>query len=236
MRFRKRARMMQPPRQIVASSPRSRSQSYVLRGGGHLLEALRVGDDLRGVERLADVVDERLGAAARPGCGPASTLGRGRALVAQRRQRAREHRLGDRRSAARRARARPAPSSGRCPSARPGRGSRRPAACRSPASVLPSTVAVISIRNDSRSPSFQSSKISRDRRHARARRRGAAGRRPRRSAACRRTRCRCGPSSRSGPRRRRRCRRSTASPSTCAAIVVKIVLDLAVGLARRRRA
>ena len=39
-----------------------------------------------------------------------------------------------------------------------------------------------------------------------------AGRRPRRSAACRRIRCRCGPSSRSGPRRRDR-RGSRTGPS-----------------------
>ena len=50
--------MMQPPRQIVATAPRSMSQPYSSLAGADLVEALRVGDDLGGVQRLLDVVDE----------------------------------------------------------------------------------------------------------------------------------------------------------------------------------
>ena len=63
------------------------------RGRGHLLEALRVGDDLRGVQRGADVVDERLGRAARLRAG--EHAGGVAALVAQVGERASEDRLGD---------------------------------------------------------------------------------------------------------------------------------------------
>ena len=59
--------------------------------------------------------------------------------------------------------------------------------------------AVISIRNESSLPWFHSAKISPSSGGLHAEQRAAAGRRPRRSSACRRTRCRCGPSSRSGP-------------------------------------
>ena len=51
----------------------------------------------------------------------------------------------------------------------------------------------------------------RSRRYFEAGGRGEAGRSSRRSVACLRTRCRCGPSSRSGPRRRGRHRCSTGS-------------------------
>ena len=52
--------MMQPPRQIVATSPRSMSQPYSSLPAGDLVEPLCVGDDLRGVEGCADLVDERV--------------------------------------------------------------------------------------------------------------------------------------------------------------------------------
>ena len=75
------------------------------------------------------------------------------------------------------------------------------------ASTRSSTLAVISTRYERSSPSFHFAKsvCHLARRHA-----GGAGqhaRTPRRSAACRRTRCRCAPSSRSGRRRAVPCRR-----------------------------
>ena len=174
------------------------------------VEALRVGDELRRVQRVRDVVDE----ASRPrspSAGPArpGSVAGGGALVACAGQGAGEDGLGDagdRDAEVERGLAR---SSGRCPSARPGPGRRRRTARRSSASTWPSTSAVISIRNDSRSPLFQLRKMSAISAGAARHVRGA-GRRPRRSAACRRTRCRCGPSSRSGRRRpgRRGCSRA----------------------------
>ena len=49
--------MMHPPRQMVAMSPSFRSQPNCCGRRRHLLEALRVGDDLRGVERVAHGAD-----------------------------------------------------------------------------------------------------------------------------------------------------------------------------------
>ena len=65
--------MMQPPRQIVAIAPRSMFQPYSSLPARDLVEALRVGDDLRGVQRLPDVLDERL--AVVDGRGPAGVAG-----------------------------------------------------------------------------------------------------------------------------------------------------------------
>ena len=155
--------MMQPPRQILASSPMLQVPLVRARGGGHLLEALRVGDDLRGVERLADVVDQRLGQPAR--LRPGEHAGGVAALVAQRAESERAKT------------ASVMPVSG-TPSSSASCDVQRPVPFCSAwstitstsglpvsASVLPSTVAVISIRNDSRSPLFQSSKMRLDRRH-----------------------------------------------------------------------
>ena len=88
------------------------------------------------------------------------------------------------------------------------------------------------MRNDSRSPVFQSRKIVGDLGRRRAEPVRAAGRTPRRSAACRRTRCRCAPSSRSGRRRpgRRAC--STACRRPAPAIDSKHRAERLVGLRR----
>ena len=59
MRLRKRARMMQPPRHSEAISPNLQMPAVLRRRGAELLEPLRVGDDLRGVERVAEGVDLR---------------------------------------------------------------------------------------------------------------------------------------------------------------------------------
>ena len=61
--------------------------------------------------------------------------------------------------------------------------------------------AVISMRNDSSGPWFHSSKIVGELARVHAQSHAAAFHTPRRSAACRRTRCRCAPSSRNGRRR-----------------------------------
>ncbi len=50
--------MMQPPRQIRATVAMSTSQPYSRCALRIMLEALRVGDDLRRLERVAHVVDE----------------------------------------------------------------------------------------------------------------------------------------------------------------------------------
>ena len=96
MRSRKRARMMQPPRQIVETSPSFRSQPNSVGGRRHLLEALRIGDDLGGVERVADGVDIGLAAAC---CGRGRvrrTASRPRRAACGGREGAGEDRLGDR--------------------------------------------------------------------------------------------------------------------------------------------
>ena len=120
----------------AAAAPDRRHRAEVelpavrLRRRAHLREPLGVGDDLRRVQRFADVVDEVVGHAALPGRGPASVDAA--ALRSSRNDESvrGEHGLGDPGRAAPRGPARPARSSGRCPSARPGRGSRRRAACR----------------------------------------------------------------------------------------------------------
>src|SRR5215213_6266745 len=88
----------------AAAAPDRRHRAEVelpalgLRGRRHLLEALGVGDDLRGIERLAHVVDERaVGTVALAGLGTREPRGRRRALLAQGGQGAREHGLRDRR-------------------------------------------------------------------------------------------------------------------------------------------
>ena len=55
--------MMQPPRHIRATPPLLISQPYSSAVARHQGEALGVGDDLAGVERQLDVVDERLAVA-----------------------------------------------------------------------------------------------------------------------------------------------------------------------------
>ncbi len=99
--------------------------------GADLVEALRVGDDLRGVEREADVFDERVGVLDRELLLRARQVAGDRALLgsARRASGRRSPRRCPRRG--RRARARSAPSTRRCPWRRPDPGSRRRAACRS---------------------------------------------------------------------------------------------------------
>ncbi len=53
--------MMQPPRQILAMSPLTMSQPYSAAPACDRVEALRVRDDLRGVEREPNALDEGLG-------------------------------------------------------------------------------------------------------------------------------------------------------------------------------
>ena len=127
-----------------------------LRGRRHLLEALRVGDDLGGVERLAHVVDQRaVGARVLAGRRPAELRRRRRALVAERGQAAREHRLGDRgqrHAELERVLRGPAPGALLL-------GLVEDHVDQRPAGALVGLVehlAVISIRNESRSPSFHS--------------------------------------------------------------------------------
>ena len=116
--------MMQPPRQIVAMSPFLMSQPYSLGAGDDRVEALRVGDDLRGVERLAHVLDEGVGVGdGRTRLDGPGQAGRRGALRGLGGQRAGEHGLGDAGDRARRGRARSARSTRRCPWRRPGRGS-----------------------------------------------------------------------------------------------------------------
>ena len=94
MRSRNLARMMQPPRQMVAISPRSMPQSYSRAAGVDHGPALRVGDHLGRVQRLLDLVGElrRLGRLRARGAGQAAG---GLALVGVAGQRAGEDRLGD---------------------------------------------------------------------------------------------------------------------------------------------
>ena len=110
---------------------------------------------------------------------------------------------------------------------------RRRTACRSRRRCGASTSAVISIRNESRSPRVP---LAEDRPRSRAgrgrRARAAAGRTPRRSAACRRTRCRCAPSSRSARRRPAPTWVQHGVPSTCAAIDSSIGPSDSYGLGR----
>ena len=88
--------MMQPPRHMSAMPPRL---SFHLNSSETLLHehvALRVGDDLRGIERLADVLDGLLRIAGEFGVGRAGEHGRGGdALLLERGNHAREDRLGD---------------------------------------------------------------------------------------------------------------------------------------------
>jgi hypothetical protein len=51
-----RARMMQPPRQILAMRPRSMFQSYSALAAADLIKALRISDHLGGVESLPHVL------------------------------------------------------------------------------------------------------------------------------------------------------------------------------------
>ena len=220
MRLRKRARMMQPPRQIVASEPMSSSQSYAATRRRAARSPARRRPPCWRTARCWMSSTRPSAARRSPSrAGPGERLRRRVALVAQRRQRAREHGLGDagqRHAELERVLARPAPGAlllGLVDDHVDAAGRR----CR----VLLGE----HLRRDLDQERLEVAGVplvedAGDLGHRRARRRGAAGRRPRRSAGCRRTRCRCGPSSRSGRRRPGRCRCSTASPSTWAAIEV----------------
>ena len=70
------------------------SQPSLVGRGRHLREPLRVGDDLGRVQRVLEVLGERLRAGAGRGR-PGEPLGGGYALLLQRAQRPGEHRLGD---------------------------------------------------------------------------------------------------------------------------------------------
>ena len=96
---RKRLRMMQPPRHISAMPPKFSFHLYSFARLAQQHVALRVGDDLRGVERAADVLDERLRRSpSNLACSARSrTLGGGDALVLERGEAAREDRLADQR-------------------------------------------------------------------------------------------------------------------------------------------
>ena len=91
-----RARMMQPARQIDAISPRSRRQPYCALGDAHLLETLLVGDDLGGVERVADRLDVRRRGLARRALRMREEGLRLGAQLPPARQRAGVYRFGDR--------------------------------------------------------------------------------------------------------------------------------------------
>ena len=58
MRFKKRARMMQPPRHILAMPPRSRSQSCDLADFFDQVHALSVADDLRGIQSVVHLLHQ----------------------------------------------------------------------------------------------------------------------------------------------------------------------------------
>ena len=63
IRFRNFARMMQPSRQIRATRTEIDVPAELLRARDDLVQALRVGDDLRRVQRVPHVLDERTGSA-----------------------------------------------------------------------------------------------------------------------------------------------------------------------------
>ena len=95
MRLRNLARMMQPPRQMVARSPRRDAPVVFGAAGLDLVEALGVGDDLRRVQRLLDIRGELFGIARSLAESAGCQTGGGLALHDRTRQRAGEHRLGD---------------------------------------------------------------------------------------------------------------------------------------------
>ena len=160
MRSRKRARMMQPPRQIVAIAPRSSSQPYALGGRRHLLEALRVGDDLQAYSALRTSSTSSRSTRApsprlRAGEHAATPALAGRASADSERANTASVIAGQRHAEVERVLRRPAAGAlllglveDHVDQRLAGRGV---ASCRS-------TCAVISIRNESRSPSFHSSK------------------------------------------------------------------------------
>ena len=152
---------LRPDDAPAAPDPRHRTEidvPAVLRGAGDdLVETLRVRDDLRRIQRDPDVLDEgvpilrrstsrsaRAACRAPPPAAPSTTRARGRTPP----RRSRTPGCPDP--------ARSARSRCRCPSCRRRRAPRPRTACRSRRRPAASTSAVISIRNESRSPLFHS--------------------------------------------------------------------------------
>ena len=192
--------MMQPPRQMVARSPGETSQSCSSLPAHDLVEALGVGDHLGGVQRGAHVLDELVGVVdGGRVAGLVEDLAGGLALLGVARDAAGEGGLGDAGDRyAEVQRALHGPATGALLLGGVGDHVDERLAGR---------VVVLEHRGghlDQERVEVALVPLAEDARRARPapwRARCAGRRRPRRSAACRRTRCRCAPSSRSGRRR-----------------------------------